>query len=556
MDPASPMTTDPTLEVQDDSRAVEVTALLGDSVLAVRYLESAAAPGVRPLTLVLLVGSGSLVAIGCAALALGLPGLAALAWIIGVGLGIYGALAWREQRPLPRICGGSAPEADLPLISPSLPTPCFPLVRSRGHGLELVIAARMVGRVAVGERETDLAALRGSGIAEPDREVAGAVAYPLPPDARVTLDFEPLTLVLRSVRPPRRPSRPLLQRIDWRALRFTGAALGAHAIALLLALAVPPRSRIYDADDFALRSAVVTLPVQPPPRRPERAFGDGDGDGGRDAGRRHAGEGGRMGCASCAQRANGLYRLRGPVNNPDPHLARPRPPAPALAGVLGLLDRGGDHLASVFGHSSALGRDAERAMGGLVANVLGAAYGVGGLGLVGTGRGGGCRGGGCGQGTIGLGSFGTIGRGSCDDSSRPCYGRGLGRIAGCGRGGRWPGCASVDAIAGAAMVRGALDKEIIRRVVRRNINQVRYCYEKELQRRWNVSGRLAITFVISGNGAVASSVVESSTLGNSDVETCVAAAVRRWMFPKPTGGGVVVVTYPFRMHVVGDPHEE
>jgi hypothetical protein len=45
----------------------------------------------------------------------------------------------------------------------------------------------------------------------------------------------------------------------------------------------------------------------------------------------------------------------------------------------------GSHLASIFGRDTAAGRDAENALGGLVGNEIGEAYGVGGLGLTGTG---------------------------------------------------------------------------------------------------------------------------------------------------------------------------
>jgi hypothetical protein len=43
---------------------------------------------------------------------------------------------------------------------------------------------------------------------------------------------------------------------------------------------------------------------------------------------------------------------------------------------------------------------------------------------------------------------------------------------------------------------------------------------------------------------VASSIVQS-TIGNSELEACIAGRVRTWKFPKPRGGGVAIVTYPF-----------
>lgn len=36
-----------------------------------------------------------------------------------------------------------------------------------------------------------------------------------------------------------------------------------------------------------------------------------------------------------------------------------------------------------------------------------------------------------------------------------------------------------------------------------------------------------------------------STLNDVRVENCVARAFRRWEFPKPSGGGIVIVSYPF-----------
>lgn len=40
-------------------------------------------------------------------------------------------------------------------------------------------------------------------------------------------------------------------------------------------------------------------------------------------------------------------------------------------------------------------------------------------------------------------------------------------------------------------------------------------------------------------------------LGNVRTEQCIVAAVRRWSFPAPDGGGVVIVTYPFALQHVG-----
>ena len=46
-------------------------------------------------------------------------------------------------------------------------------------------------------------------------------------------------------------------------------------------------------------------------------------------------------------------------------------------------------------------------------------------------------------------------------------------------------------------------------------------------------------------------VVQKSTMNNRNVETCIAKAVRRWLFPKPKGGGIVIVSYPFVLRAAG-----
>jgi outer membrane biosynthesis protein TonB len=105
--------------------------------------------------------------------------------------------------------------------------------------------------------------------------------------------------------------------------------------------------------------------------------------------------------------------------------------------------------------------------------------------------------------------------------------------------------------AGGAVVRGAMDKEIVRRIIRRHINEVKYCYQKELQANPLLQGRLVIQFTIAATGQVVVSRVLSSTLGNAKVEQCIAMAVRRWLFPRPRDRGAVVVTYPLVLNASG-----
>lgn len=85
----------------------------------------------------------------------------------------------------------------------------------------------------------------------------------------------------------------------------------------------------------------------------------------------------------------------------------------------------------------------------------------------------------------------------------------------------------------------------IRLTVRRHINELKNCYELELQKDHGLTGRLAVQFSVMPDGSVRTATVASSTLGNEAVEACVVAAVRRWQFPGVLDRGEAIVTYPF-----------
>jgi TonB family protein len=198
-----------------------------------------------------------------------------------------------------------------------------------------------------------------------------------------------------------------------------------------------------------------------------------------------------------------------------------------------------------FGRDSALGNDPRDVLGGLIGNQVGESYGVGGLGLVGTGA----AGGGTAEGTIGLGNLGTIGKGGGDAGNGSGYGRGAGGLG--GRRARAP-----DVIPGVAQVRGSLDKEIIRRIIRRHINEVKYCYEQGLVKKPALAGRIMVQFTISASGQVIAALLQNSTVGDQRVENCTVQAVRRWEFPQPLNGGIVIVSYPFVLTPRGAGAEE
>jgi TonB family protein len=444
--------------------------------------------------------------------------------ILGISL-VYMGLK-RRTKSTPNYVIGSDTVADTPVAPEFLGSSSFALVSPTGADFMVNTTPSMSGEVHLDGQSIPLAQYaqqRGASFSLGDR-------------GRAKIDCGQTTFLISATPRPRPVPVPFLI-WRWSEQAYTVGTAAALLLFLLMIFSVPPDPKSLSLDLFNADSRFVNFLIKPPEEKeeeiPEWLKKKGpDEQGGK--GKRHKGEEGKMG-KKTSKNKEGLYGLKGPKDNPDPHLAKKLAEENAKnAGILGVLKMNeGSHLASIFGRDTAAGSDAVNVLGGLIGNEIGEAYGVGGLGLVGTGTGGG----GTGEGTIGLGNFGTIGKGGGGGNGSG-YGRGAGGLG--GRRARAP-----DVIPGQANVRGSLDKEIIRRIIRRHINEVKYCYESELTKKADLSGRVSVQFTIAATGQVIASVLQSSTMGNLRVENCVVQAVRRWEFPKPMGGGIVIVSYPF-----------
>ncbi len=102
-----------------------------------------------------------------------------------------------------------------------------------------------------------------------------------------------------------------------------------------------------------------------------------------------------------------------------------------------------------------------------------------------------------------------------------------------------------------ASVEGGLDSGLIADVVRRNIGQIRFCYEQGLQMNSALSGRVAVNWVIDGSGRVKTARVKNTSLNNQTVEDCILRRLRTWKFPIPEGNQDVPVSYPFLLKRTG-----
>lgn len=433
-------------------------------------------------------------------------------------------------------------QPDYLIGSDVLGTSRMPVVVAAGAGAAAVIPQGATGSVTVGDQHLTIADLRAQGKLQPCSELQGAEQYALPNGATAKIEHNGFAFVSKQVQAGKKVAGGTS--IDWQPLMYVFGSMLVFGILLTLMYFIPPGGRGLNLDLLNTDSRLVQYLMEPPATEEEETpewlddSNEQDSEGGK--GKRHKGEEGAMGKKE-AQKTNNRYAIEGAAEESQMAREEAREQA-ANAGIIGTLramSGAWNSPTSPFGAETAIGSDPMSALGALMGDQIGENSGFGGLGLRGTGRGGG----GTGEGTIGLGNLGTIGHGGGGGTGNG-YGRGAGGFR--GRAARVPRIRS-----GNAEVRGSLSKEVIRRVIRRHINEVKFCYEQELNARPDLEGRVTIRFIISPTGAVQNAVMQASTLRNQRVESCIAGAVRRWTFPAPDGGGIVIVNYPFMLSAAG-----
>jgi TonB family protein len=361
----------------------------------------------------------------------------------------------------------------------------------------------------------------------------------LPPDACLRVPCGEVVFEITAAEPAATVPRPWVP-ARWRdGARYPLAVALALLVLIAVARLVPSDPRALSLDDLGRDhrfTGMVTVPIDLTTMDLQKTLGlKAPGGAGAPAAAKPAGEAG----SKNAPRVDRRMAFKG--NAITPTTAQQAAAQIRNAGILPFLDAGRTGaMAELLSDRPAMGSDLADAMGHLDGVALGDAYGVGGLSSIGTGSGGG----GTHEGTIGVGGLGTIGRFGQGTGAGPGYGTGAGRL-----GPRRAGTPEI--LPGIANVRGSLDKEIIRRIVRRHMNEIRYCYEQSLTTHPHLQGRTVVQFTISGTGQVLASVLQSSTMGVVAVDSCVVNAVKRWDFPAPNGGGVVIVSYPFQFTPAG-----
>ncbi len=411
----------------------------------------------------------------------------------------------------------------------------YPVVVERDGRLLCVLPEGAEGDVEVDGQKASLEELRGRGLASFD-ELAGALLYPLPDGASARVSHDGLTFLVR----PTHAGKELGTgaEVRWNRYGWVAASLGVHAIVLGMFYFLPPSTQALSLDQITAQDRMVeyldTANAVEDPDEPEWANEAGPEGG---TGQRAADEEGAAGDPEEAVTGRRMA-VQGRADNPSPTMPRESirenmaniGAIGAVASLMGTFNA----PTSPYGADNAEGLDAMSAIGQLMGDDIGNSFGYGGLGMNGTGRGAG----GTGLGTYGLGRLGTLGHGD-GDGDRNGYGNSVGGLRG-ERRTRVPRVRPSN-----FSTTGSISREAIRRVVQRNLSQVRFCYEQGLQQNPSIEGRVTISWIITPTGAVQASSVQSSTLNNARVETCIANAVSRWSFPSPDGGGVVGVNYPF-----------
>lgn len=558
----------PEVEVHDGTSVAEVITSFGGTVLDVQHVGSTRT---RRRMVPVLFGAGALMTIAGAAIfacdvsqdwdghredvaAAQLEGRPAPAEP-GTGLGAFGAMlallglvpmmqgmSRRETTIVTDYTVGESAESSFPLAGAGLPDPSsFAIVRTVDGQQVLSFLPGMEGEITANGQRLALAELAGSGRAH--RTAEGAYELPIPHGARCRMQLGEVIFHVNSVAPGKVIARRA--EADKPFWAFSAGSLAVIGGMLALSQLVPQDELGMDLDELMANNRFVgyiAQPDLPPEEEPvEEPSEEQPSDAGGQGSRASAPEG-KMGDPN-DRNQDRAYSIKKRPNVPQ-GLARnfSMEREASEAGILGIMK---DDPTSIFADANgtfASGANDEDLWGNIQGAELGSAFGMAGKGLVGTGRGGGGNGDG-----IGMGQVGLIGWGSGGGNGRgvgPGNGLAYGSRSGTKLDDRRTRRPAVRIASGTTT--GVLDKDLIRRVVRAHINEVRACYNQGLTRQPNLSGRVVVQFQIAGTGKVVASVpLASSSLEDVAVQRCVAKAVKRWSFPKASKGGTSMVTYPF-----------
>jgi hypothetical protein len=436
-------------------------------------------------------------------------------------------LSYRLIRPGRKVTIGPSPRATVqtPAVGGDGRDQRFVLLapgKPRGS-YRLRLTQAFSGELAMKGQSRNVADVLTSGT--PSARDAAVREIDLEPGDKAKLGFDGLgiaglRLELRFVEPPAHLPRPRLSRTEPLLARIV--ALTSVALALLVAgvmIFAPeeaPRTLALSADRIAH-----ILPPEPPPPPEPAAKKKAEEKPKEEAGqmKKAKGDQGRLGKHDALAKDTVI-----PKGEKD--ILRDKVSKVGLLGLIGKERPQGSGLAKLFAENTL---ELEQAVAGMQGAQVVVGRGAGGLSTTGSGTGGG----GTGQGHL-------YGAGELDTGGRASRGRGRGPTLSS----RKEHEVKLDIAAGNVDEGGGLTKEQVARVVRAHSNAIKFCYEKELQRKPTLAGKVEVYWVIVPDGTVEKSRVAVSTMDDGAVEGCMVRQIKQWIFPK-SDGRTVVQSYPF-----------
>ena len=386
-----------------------------------------------------------------------------------------------------------------------LPHAHFPIFEGTGGRWTARISERWAGFLDIGDRRHSFPELLASGAAT--RTSEGCFLVTVEENCRLIVDVGNSVFVAHTVFPGKLAANAS-PTVDWPVVGIV-AFMGfvTAALSLMVVVTPPPAHSVQELTDHQ-----VNLLLEKPTMPPATAAKDAT------AGAKAKEPEGKVGKQNAVLAKAKGEKQRMDKQEIDKELA-------LKAGIIGTLALNPE-MERILGEAS-MSRDMMDGIGGMT-GARGIQMGTSCLG----GRDGGLGGN---DHSDSLGRLGTHGRSAGETG----YGE---------RGGDWergPQGRGIRGIAGIPTVMGSMDKALIDEVVKRNMNQIRYCYTREVSKHPNLGGKVTVKFVIGKDGTVASATTKASTVGSAAVDSCINGRFMRFQFPEPKGGGIVIVSYPF-----------
>ena len=441
-------------------------------------------------------------------------------------------LAYRLLHGAARLTLGPDVRASFPVPLPSDAGKRLTFVRLTGRRSKarctITLVPGMTGEVVVDSRSQRIADILAAPDPQPKRRPSARRDVVLSPGdrAKVSLDGIPaMRFEVRWVEAPVHVPRPRPGQTEPILFRIgvgTSLVLGLLAtLAIFTARNEPPPPLAINSERAA---KIVPPPAPPKPERTKAREKDAEKEKAEQGQMKKAkGDQGRLGRQDAETKETVI-----PKGERD--ILRDKVSKVGLLGLIGKEQRAGSGLAKLFADDS---NEVEQAVAGMKGAQMSVGRGAGGLSTTGTGLGGG---------GTGLGHL--YGAGDLDTGGRGRHGHGTGHAPTLA--GRKEREVSVDTKGGNVDEGGGLSKEQVAKVVRAHQSAIKFCYEKELQRKPQLSGTIEINWTISPDGSVEKSRLAKSSMSDDAVEGCAARQVKQWVFPKSSGRTIVTFPFTFR----------